>query len=306
MHRALTAFLLTVLCSACSGGGGNDEPPVDPGPLELTVDVQNGSDGNPGTLQEPFQSITYALTQVEPGRETRILVLPGQYWQLETFPLVVPADVFLIGDIGNYGAQTHLFGGGPWDADPSIWATVVMVGPRSQFVGFRVQNPFPAPPNTASYGVFVDQSAASALPSDIDEAAIVARCTIDDGPGSGVGIRGLSLVGVSSNRIRNNATGVEMLSGLYFLYMQDNEITGNFIGVHVAGGSLISASDTILAENVSTDLYLEPNMAVDVEDVYWDHVPPTQLTNGGGGGGVDIYNPGGSATIELSGAQLKP
>ncbi|MEB3232214.1 MAG: S-layer homology domain-containing protein, partial [Leptolyngbyaceae bacterium] len=76
--------------------------------LVLYVNVARGDDTFPGTSAQPFRTLGYALQQAIAG--TIIYVAPGRYSheQGEPFPLVIPSDVILKGDVATSATSTDV------------------------------------------------------------------------------------------------------------------------------------------------------------------------------------------------------
>ncbi|NEQ99376.1 MAG: DUF1565 domain-containing protein [Cyanothece sp. SIO2G6] len=116
--------------------------------LMLYVSVAHGDDTAPGTLAQPFCTISHALQQAIAG--TIISVAPGRYATAsgEQFPLVVPADVMLMGD-GTFSpsppeteANLVLIEGGGFFFSPTAGYQTVTLVPshRSVVQGVVISN----------------------------------------------------------------------------------------------------------------------------------------------------------------------
>jgi len=106
------------------------------------VNAVTGNDGNLGTSGAPFKTITKALS-VAPSYSA-IFVAPGSYNASngETFPLVLPTGVNLVGDPGTRGSTTVIQGGAQVSGPPGDWAVVVM-GTNTLLAGFTVTSSSP-------------------------------------------------------------------------------------------------------------------------------------------------------------------
>src|SRR6266853_2522722 len=92
-------------------------------PAVYYVSALAGSDTNPGTQSSPFKTITHGM-RVATKNGTTVRVASGAYNVAngETFPIVVPAGVLLIGDETNKGGgstPTSIVGGGQVPAFPA-------------------------------------------------------------------------------------------------------------------------------------------------------------------------------------------
>jgi parallel beta-helix repeat protein len=106
----------------------------------LYVDAVYGSDVNPGTSNEPFRTITHALSAA--GPDSTIKVRPGIYdaGLGEVFPLLLQPGQILIGDEPNKGdgaIPTLIVGhGGP--VPGGSWSAMIIGAEASRISGFQV------------------------------------------------------------------------------------------------------------------------------------------------------------------------
>jgi len=267
-----------------------------------SVGSDAGSDANPGTRALPFKTVTFAMTQATSG--ATVQVLPGIYDTLnnqETFPIVVPAGVLLIGDEANKGVGTSIYGGGlaPGSA-PGMAGVALLPGTGSTIAGFTITNDDPSFVNRRgvmlgnssvtlrnntvtgavhAYGVYVDAST---------NHVITGNRIVDNGPSSG---EGLAFVGggagskVENNVITGNGFGIEY------------EVAGVDLGSNSPGGS---AGGNVISCNAFTDLYVGAAISVSAANNFWDHLPPTVACNAGD----DICDAG--VAVDTSGAALAP
>jgi hypothetical protein len=119
--------------------GAPDAPAPDADPSTfLYVDAINGSDFNTGSAASPYKSITKAIGEVEPGGV--IFAAPGVYDAAnnETFPIILPEGVALVGDEDNKGegpTATEIVGDGLiQDTDHAA----VVLSEGSQLLGFKI------------------------------------------------------------------------------------------------------------------------------------------------------------------------
>jgi len=91
------------MCVACTSlvAQGVLPAPVVPFPGSCNtwyVDPVNGNNAGPGTLAQPWQTLTFAMATAGgfPGTDTLVL-LPGIYGPLETFPIIMQPDVSIQG-----------------------------------------------------------------------------------------------------------------------------------------------------------------------------------------------------------------
>src|SRR5436190_2917671 len=215
----------------------HDEPAV------YWVSASDGSDTNPGTKNLKFKKITHALS-VALRSGTTVHVAPGTYSNDETFPIIVPAGVLLIGDEDTKGAgtpgvtsPTSIVGGGlaPGSA-PGDVGVAVLPGEGSTVAGFTITN------NNSSFterrGLILGYSSVTLRNNTVTGATHKA----------GIYVGASTNHMITGNHIVNNG-GSSAGSGLAFgrggvgSKVEKNLITGNGFGVEydVAGGDLGSA-----------------------------------------------------------------
>src|SRR5262249_29059123 len=153
-----------------------------------------------------FRTVTKGLSVALPGQTVK--VNPGTYDAAggETFPLVVPGGVKLIGDepaLGNGAIATKLAGGG-FTSELTIAATVV-VGKGATVAGFLVADAFD---NLDACGVAALDVAGFAA-----DGAIIRANTITGAMHHGVVVFHGAGVGITGNFIfKNNDDGVQLLA----------------------------------------------------------------------------------------------
>ena len=108
---------------------------------QLYVNPTSGTDTAPGTQSAPFKTVTRALQAISAG--TTIKLAPGLYNTAsgETFPIIIPVDVILLGDESVKGKGTQITGSGKHNS-PSFGMQNVTLRPdsRSQLRGVSVTN----------------------------------------------------------------------------------------------------------------------------------------------------------------------
>ncbi len=137
----------SVLCGAvqCTGIGA----------AHYYVDAASGLDTNPGTSEEPFKTITHAVSIA--GTDNIISVLPGTYNAAlgETFPIRPKQGQMLIGDISNKGlgtVTTTIYGAGDASAEPGDDYLATIVGADQAMVaGLEIGAPY----GTGTYGIYL-------------------------------------------------------------------------------------------------------------------------------------------------------
>lgn len=111
-------------------------------PVEIYVHPLKGDDTAPGNSLYPLKTLTQALRQAAPG--TMILPSRGTYSAEsgEMFPLMVPAEITISGNVAGQGGGVVIQGGGIYQS-PSFGAqtvTIVLQG-NAELRGVTVVNP---------------------------------------------------------------------------------------------------------------------------------------------------------------------
>jgi hypothetical protein len=265
---------------------------------DIYVDGTLGNDGNSGLLGSPVRTITHGLSLVTDPAVT-VYVAPGTYDLAhgEVFPLLLPAGVKLIGNEAAKGAgvpPTIILG----TSASGTYGTVVAAGTGSVIAGFAL-----LPDLTA--GAAFDITLAIA-----NNGVTVRNNTIANGY-IGIYTYGGGATGlvISGNVITGNSNlGIGFIGGGAGSRVENNTIRLNSIGVEydsaggdMGGGTAGSVGGNVLAGNTRNDLWTISGLTVDAQNNYWDNVPPT---SGSDGGGVDVYAPG--TTVNVNGAQVAP
>jgi hypothetical protein len=258
-----------------------------------------GADGNLGTCVAPFHTVTKALSVALPGQT--VSVRPGTYDAAggETFPLVVPSGVKLIGDepsLGN-GAVAVKLSGGSFTTELSIAATVV-VGKNATLAGFLVVDSFDNPDACGVAALDVNGFAA--------DGAVIRANTITGAIHHGIVVFHGAGVTVSGNFIlKNGGDGVQIFASGALL--DHNVIIKNGDnGVEVTAsadlGGGASPGLNRLACNVHFDLLATNAITVTAENDAWDNAPPvTGCTIG-----TEDVCAQQSATVVTDGATVAP
>jgi len=261
-----------------------------------------GSDANPGTQSLPFKTITHAMTAATSG--ATVQVLPGIYDALnnnETFPIVVPAGVLLIGDEANKGGgsnPTTIFGDGPAPAFPGV-SVALLPGTGSTIAGFTITN---------AGGNFHDGLIIS------NSSVTLRNNTITGQSRYGINIDASTSHVITGNQIVNNpGSGLGFINGGVGSKVENNVITSNGVGVEyeVAGGDLGSMGGSTGGNVISCngfDLFAGAAISISAANNFWDHslssTPPGPTL--GCNGVEDICDASSAYTIDTSGAMLAP
>ncbi len=303
--RLTLALLLSLATAACGGSGGGLSVGIG-SDADLYVDVNVGDDTNDGSAGAPFKTITFALSQAANG--DTVNVAPGFYDVVsgETFPIVVPAGVRLLGDQPNKGKgpiPTAIIGGGliPASIEPGTNA-VLLPEFDSAIGGFWIQNTNPVA-TWRRTGVVIAHASIR-----------LRNSTIENNPDSGVRfLPGASYGHVHDNRVRDNDAGLTFMGGGATVEIDDNIVSNNRIGVIVnasnidlGGGIAGSPGNNLLAFNTGADLAILGGVNVSAQHNTWNHVPPTVHVGDAQAkpDGVDIWVLDGNTVVNTTGAKL--
>jgi len=303
--RILVIILAALALAACPGkknkkhddDGGATVPPPSP---TYYVNATTGVDTNPGTLAAPFKTITKAMGVATTSGST-VQVAPGQYDTLnnfgESFPIMVPAGVLLIGDEPNKGAgsaETKIQGGGQVPSFPVGTSAAVVPGAGSTIAGFKITNDDSAA-SSGRHGVFFSNNSVTLRKNTVTANVV------------GVYIDATTNHVITGNRIDSNATGLGFIKGGVGSKVENNVISDNSFGVEydvdggdLGGGSAGSVGGNVLTCNTYTDLVaVNPTpITIFAKSNLWDHSNPVTPTCDFVG--TDICNYNGTATINAA------
>lgn len=191
-----------------------------PPPVLYYVDAVYGSNlTGDGSLQAPWQTITYALSQIT-SSNVEIHVAPGTYNQAlgESFPLVMESDVSLIGA----GYATTIIAGNSAANNPNY--SLLYFPPTETYTvttvisGFKITN--------GSQGVRVDGSPAGSAPT-LQENWLT---------GNYIGIQTYSIAGRQA-----------------YTVIKDNLVSGNVYGIHDWAADHSSTANALIENNRVTE-----------------------------------------------------
>ncbi len=265
-------------------------------PAIYYVSASAGLDTNSGAQSSPFKTITHAMRVATRGGAT-VHVAPGTYSSDETFPIVVPAGVLLIGDEPNKGGgstPTSIVGGGGQAPGATAGVGVALLpGAGSTIAGFTITNNNPA--LSGRYGLFLSNSSVTLRNNTVTGATHKAGVYVDASTNHMI----------TGNRIVDNGassagSGLAFGKGGVGSKVENNVITGNGFGVEydVAGGDLGgagSAGGNVISCNTQNNLvsFAPSAITITAASNMWDHAPPTR----GSSSGNDIFDSSGFATI---------
>ncbi|MDX2230987.1 MAG: S-layer homology domain-containing protein [Leptolyngbyaceae cyanobacterium bins.349] len=162
-------------------------------PATLFIHPATGNDNANGSQAAPFKTISRALRQAKSG--DRIQLAPGTYHTAtgETFPLVVPGGVTLIGNEANKGSGILVSGSGRFISRTFAGQNVTfLLETNAQLRGVTVTNP-----DTRGTGVWLESTN-----------PIIVNCTFTNCKREGIFATGSASPAVYDNvTTRNDANG---------------------------------------------------------------------------------------------------
>ncbi len=174
---------------------------------ELHVNPKTGSDQAAGTVSDPFQTITQALRQAQPGTTIRLAVGTYQVSTGETFPLNIPRQVTLIGNEATQGQTISIAGSGIYQSPTFAQQNVtLLLSEQSGLRGVTVTNLA-----ERGTGVWVE----STNPTIANNTFI--NCTRE-----GIFVSGNARPLILNNILQNNAA-----SGIFFARNAKGEVRNN-------------------------------------------------------------------------------
>jgi len=233
-----------LLLAACGGGGA---PAGNPQPQDLTayyVDAGSGSDGNAGTQGSPLKTITAALALVTTG--DTIFVAPGTYDAAlgEAFPLMVPPNVTLEGDVANRGdgaTPTLVSGHGPIGPGNVQHAALL---PEDGVVlrGLTIEAGVAA---IDRYGLWIQ-----------DATVEVHDCTFSMNSYAGLAIWGGGDSDIHDNTIRGTSYSA-FVAGSGAVQVRENTFDDGTIPLYLSGADLCVVEGNTFAAGANSAVYLE-------------------------------------------------
>ncbi len=292
--RAVVTLSLLTIAAACGGGNGTGFP--QPPDANWYVNASMGNDAAPGTVSLPFRTLTHALSVAASGEV--VFAFPGTYDAAhgETFPLLVPSGVTLLGseqDKGGGLVATEIVGGGlaPSPNPGGLLGATIVPGAGSTVAGFRIENDQP-PSAVVAEAVVLPEASVTLRNNRIVDSEDGVYCY--NAVGDHV-IRGNVIAGHSTSGIVFDGGGEGSI-------VESNRITGNLNGAEfhstggdMGGGGAGSLGLNVLSCNTGADLWTDASAVTTIAACFdeWDHVAPTVAP----GPGVDISNANGAAVV---------
>jgi parallel beta-helix repeat protein len=274
----------------------NQTPTTKPIPASATViyvNPQTGTDstGAGSTEANPYKTITYALSQAQPG--TVIQLAPGNYTSEtgEVFPLAIPQGVTLRGEESTKGQNTVITGGGTYVSptfarqsvtvraqNDSTISGVTISNPNTRGTALWIESTNPTVRNNTFTnsnrdGIFVTGTATPTIEANVftknsGNGISVARTAqgeirnnVFQDTGFGLAIGGSSSPVVADNQINQNKDGI-YISETARPVLRNNVIENNQRDGIVATvnaqpdlGTAESAGNNIIRKNSRNDLY---------------------------------------------------
>ncbi len=211
----------------CTGTGG----------AHYYVDAASGLDTNPGTSEEPFKTITHAVSVV--GSDSIIGVLPGTYNTAlgETFPITLKQGQMLIGDIPNKGlgaAATAIYGSGDVSSAQYDDNLAAIVGADMATVtGFDISAPY----KISTFGIYAADAAMT-----ISDNSFTSTITSLYG---GIRVSGNGATVITHNDFLTSAYGVYSAVCTGGMLISENDFQTMTVPVDLTG----AANNTVICGN---------------------------------------------------------
>ncbi|NEO85836.1 MAG: DUF1565 domain-containing protein [Spirulina sp. SIO3F2] len=200
------------------------------------VDPANGSDRGGGTHQLPFKTLTHSLRQAQTVTDAVIQLAAGNYNTTtgETFPLVIPEGVKVVGAEASQGKGVNLRGSGFYDSPTFRRQNVaLLLHDRAQLCGVTISNP-------AEKGIGVWVESASPL---------LRRSTIAHCGSAGVVITGTSKPRIQDNRIFSTGSTAIFLRRQAKGEIQRNHCQQASYGITISDDCAPLVADNTLSHN---------------------------------------------------------
>jgi len=235
------------------------------------INPATGNDNAAGSQATPFKTISRALRQAKAG--DRIQLSPGTYSAAsgETFPLVVPGNITIIGNEANKGSGTIISGSGNYVSRTFAGQNItLLLATDTQLRGVTVTNPA-----TRGTGVWIESSN-----------PIIVNCTFTKNKREGIFATGTASPAVYDNvAIANDANGFSIarnakgewrrnvcqntgfgiaISDLAAPYLAENKLLSNRSGVVCGQESRPVLRANIIERNTSEGLTLIDRASADL------------------------------------------
>jgi parallel beta-helix repeat protein len=268
-------FLLLILI--ITGCGDSEVPPVSPeegttGLRTLYVDVENGNDNDnaeAGSADNPFTSVSYALTQIDKQSDYTIVVKSGMYTDAtEQFPIIARGDIEIVGELIDGGP---IFTGKglfyvPGSGEEIEATFVVTEDARLKAVNLK---------STAEVSIYSYNSSNQSLIQNV----VIDKCK-----------RGLLLDGKTENLITNNLIsncsniGIEISKEVKST-LKENKVFLNSVGVLIDDFSAPVFEYNTIIQNTKCDLVIRAINDINLVTNIWDDdpfnfVPSTSCSDG--------------------------
>jgi len=222
---------------------------------KLSVIYVNPTLGNDltgkGTLQAPFRSITYALSQAKPATTIRLTAGTYSVNNGEIFPIQLKSGVILQGNEAKLGKDTVILGGGNF-LSPTLTAQNISVlgEDRAELRGVTVTNK-----NPRGYGLWLENTSPKIISNTFagstqdgilvlgKSTAIISKNTFITNGANGLSVEGAA-PDINSNRFENTGYAIVVRRGAA------PKISGNFLSNNRSGVLILSDSSPILRGNV--------------------------------------------------------
>lgn len=200
-----------------------------PASIQYYVNPDRGNNSATGDRDNPYKTLTRALQQARTG--STIYLSAGIYNTAsgETFPLVVPEGVTLIGDEGSRGQSVRIEGGGSFSSGTFGAQSVGLVlANGSRLQGLTITNPV-----TRGTGIWIEGSSPA-----------IARCTLTSCGREGIFVTGNARPEIVESLFRRNAA-----SGISIVRNAKGELRHNIFQQTGYGIAISDQAAPLLADN---------------------------------------------------------
>ena len=197
--------------------------------LILYINPLSGRDQGSGSQNSPYRTISYALRQAQAGATLRLAAGVYRTTNPEVFPLIIPADVSVIGSEVDQGQSVIITGSGSYASSSFNQQEVTIVlNDRAQLIGVTVTNAGPQ-----GTGVWIESAA-----------AVVKSCRFVRSKRDGVLVTGNALPLIRDSLFSENGA-----SGLHIVRNAKGEIRRNIFHRTGYGVAVGDSAAPLLAEN---------------------------------------------------------
>lgn len=248
----------------------------------IYVDSGKGNDGNTGRYDAPVRTVSRALSLT--GDRNRIEIAPGLYSAEtgEQFPLFVEENVILTGR-STQNSSVIIRGGGDYFVSEiaTVLNTALLANGNNQIKDLNIQNQWGA-------CIFLQGEGETTIRNNTlseSQYAVVASSSTS--------------TSISNNLIINNTVSGIHSFGNARLYLRNNRIESNRVGLNIAGSSMAdlgsdSAGNNSIKQNSDCDCYNGTDNTLQALGNSWDQDAEVLSLQTDCSGGNDLVSPSGN------------